>query len=208
MSEATRASSVEGHYATVIEASQRHFRRLRRLSEFYHRFAGALIRVQQDRDVDLVHISSGVSTIQLQFEQEDRDGLVVRIEPFRNDLVFVSKVGFWAEVQFRLFRLCADPDALQRVNAMQMKTQFGGLFGGGVRPKARARSGVTNLDQPGILEIQSAGSRVYVSTRLIMDLGRYMPDKDEGRFDRDAIARDLDAAAYGLEKVLEKVVQG
>lgn len=204
------ATPQQARYDAVIDASQERFRDLRRLTQFYHRFAGNVIRVQQDRDVDLVEMSSGLGTITLQFEQEDQDGLVVTLEPYRNDLVFVKKVGFWAELRFQLFRFQTDPEKVQRVNAMQMKTQLGGLFGGGQvhRRVAVSRKGPTTLNQPGVMEIHSAGSRVFVSTRLIWDLSRYLADPATGRFDLPRIRDDLDAVGYGLEKCLEAITSG
>lgn len=188
-------------FQELIDGCQERFRRLRQLTQFYHRFAGNVIRIQQDRDCVLTHVGSSGGTIDLTFEERDEDGLVVRIEPFRNDLVFVNKVGFWAEMHFELFRFCLDPVKLQQANAMNMRSSVGSLFGGGHIREVRMRGNSASLAQPGVMRLRSSGSRIHVSTMLIWDLTGYQVAG--GGFDRVALARDLDAVCHGLEKCLE-----
>jgi hypothetical protein len=187
-------------FQELIDAGQERYRRLRQLTQFYHRFAGNLIRIQQDRDCVLTHLGSSGGVIELAFEERDEDGFVIQIKPFRNDLVFVTKVGFWAQVHFELFRFCLDPEKLQRVNSMHMKTQMGGLFGGSGTKVAQMRGSQATLGQPGVMKLRSSGSRIYVSTSLIWDLTGYAVDG--GGFDRENLARDLGAVSHGLEKCL------
>lgn len=188
-------------FQQLVEGCQVRFRRLRQLTQFYHRFAGSVIRIQQDRDCILTHLGSTGGTVELSFEERDQDGLIVRIEPFRNDLVFINKVGFWAEMHFELFRFCLDPVKLQRANNMQLRSSLGGLFGGGHTREASWRGSSASLAQPGVMRLHSSGSRIHVSTMLIWDLGRYQ--LEGGSFDLPAISRDLDAVSHGLEKCLE-----
>jgi hypothetical protein len=190
-------------FQELVDRSQTRFRHLRQLTQFYHRFAGDVIRIQQDRSCALTHMEVTGEAIELHFEEEDRDGFEVGILPFCNELIFVHKVGFWAQMNFQLFRFCSNPEALQAVNEMHMKTQLGCLFGAGTSVLARSRNGKHSLEQPGCIHLETQGSRIYVSTKLIWNLSAYQGEGSS--FDRKAISRDLDAVSHGLEKCLGAV---
>lgn len=192
-------------FRELVDHCQDRYKRLRQLTQFYHRFAGQVIRIQQDRDCILTHMGSSGGTVQLQFEERDEDGFGVKIVPFRNDLVFVQKVGFWAELHFELFRFCLDSMAIQRVNQMSFQSRTAAAYSGVGNRQARIRGRASQaLHQPGVMKFRSNGSRVYVSTMLIWDLSAF--EVSPGVFHREALTRDLDAVSHGLEKCLDGVL--
>ena len=156
----------------------------------------------EDRDCVLHEIGTAGSSIELVFEQQDQDGFVIQVRPWRNDLAFVARMGYWAQITFELYRFCPDPDRLRRAQDAGMKSYYAGLYG-----RRGTRIGgsptVAPLAQPGVFSLRTVGNKIHVSMGLIVDVGSYAGA--DGAFDRPRIEADLDGVSHGLEKCMQKL---
>lgn len=151
-----------------------------------------------------ISTSSGSENIELLFEQRDNDQCRVLIVPYRNDLPYLFKDKFTAQLGLELSRYTSDPDVLRQAMNVNTRGQFGSFLGGTRLPKLYIDSPPA-LKQPGSMTFELQGARLVVAMNIVVELGKYrVSDFD---LDIDGIRTDLEAYFYGLEKYLSLLLK-
>lgn len=148
--------------------------------------------------------ASGGENIELSFEQRDNDQCRVLIVPYRNDLPYLFRNKFTAQLGLELSRYTSDPDVLRKAMNVNTRGQFGSFIGGARLPKLYIDSPPA-LRQPGSMTFELQGARLVVAMNIVVELGKYrISDFD---LNIDAIRTDLEAYFYGLEKYLSLLLK-
>lgn len=210
-------------YHELTLSGQNRFNGIRRKVQFFSTFAGGVIEALRESGFRLcsfdkqtesyevptqgvLRLPRAVSNgnIELFFEQQDRDQCKVLIVPYRQDLPFLSKGRFVAQLGFELSRYCNDPDTLRQAVAVNAKSTVGRFFGGHRLPKLYLDSPPT-IRPPGTMTFELRGARLVVAMNILANLGKYRMSDFE--LDINAIREDMEVYFYGLEKYLTLLMQ-
>lgn len=214
---------METVYDELTSGGQNRFNSIRRKVQFFSTFAGGVIEALRESGFRLCSFekqSENLGTlrpnavglarvpangnIELFFEQQDRDQCKVLIVPYRQDLPFLSKGRYVAQLGLELSRYCNDPDTLRQAMSVNAKSTVGTLLGGRRLPKLYLDS-PPDLKPPGTMTFELRGARLVVAMNVLANLGKYRMSDFE--LDIDAIREDLQVYFYGLEKYLNLLVE-
>lgn len=208
-------------------SSQRRYSGIRRKTQFFNTFAGAVIEALRESGYRLcnfekeapypsfagmpqaphqVRQSSG-DNMELSFEQRDNDQCRVLIVPYRSDLPYLSKAGYTAQLGLELSRYTSDPDVLRQAMNVHSRSRFGTFLGGvgGHRLPKLYLDSPPDIRQPGSMTFELRGARLVVAFNTLVDLGKYrLSDFD---LDIPSLKADLEAYFYGLEKYLSLLLR-
>lgn len=210
-------------YDELTRGSQNRFNGIRRKVQFFSTFSGGVIEALRESGFRLCAFEkqseslespphgvlrlprlSSNGNIELQFEQQDRDQCKVLIVPFRQDLPFLAKGRYVAQLGFELSRYCNDPDTLRKAMAVNAKWTVGNLLSGRRLPKLYLDSH-PEPKPPGTMTFELRGARLVVAMNVLSNLGKYRLSDFE--LDIDAIREDMQVYFYGLEKYLTLLIE-
>lgn len=207
-------------YDELTLNGQNRYNGIRRKVQFFSTFAGGVIEALRESGFRLCSFEKeaegfglgapGVTrrrcngNIELFFEQQDRDQCKVLIVPYRQDLPFLAKGRFVAQLGLELSRYCNDPDTLRQAMAVNAKSTMGMFLGGKRLPKLYLDS-PPDLKPPGTMTFELRGARLVVAMNVLANLGKYRLSDFE--LDIDAIREDFQVYFYGLEKYLTLLMQ-
>lgn len=196
-------------YDELTRQGQATYNGIRRKMQFFETFAGGVIEALREAGFRLCSFEKqpegqqGAGNIELFFEEGDHDQRKVLIVPYRNDLAFLAKGRFVAQLGLEMSRYSNDPDTLRQAMAVNAKAAFGGLLGGARLPRLYLDS-PSAIRPPGTMTFELRGARLVVSMNVLVNLGKYRLSDFE--LDTDSIGEDLQVYFYGLERYLTGLV--
>lgn len=195
---------MEQIYDELTRGGQNRYNGIRRKIQYFSTFAGGVIEALRESGFRLCSFekqprADGSGNIELFFEQQDRDQCTVLIVPYRQDLPFLARGRFVAQLGLELSRFCNDPDTLRQAVAVNARASVGTLLGGRRLPKLYLNS-PPDLKPPGTMTFELRGARLVVAINVLANLGKYRLSDFE--LDIDAIREDFQVYFYGLEKSL------
>lgn len=214
-------------YDELTLGSQKRYNSLRRKTQFFSTFAGAVIEALRESGYRLSNFDKepayielfepgqrapgqpssrqrGNNNIELFFEQADHDQCSVLIVPYRADLPFLAKNRFVAQLGLELSRYCNDPDTLRQAVAVNSNAALGSWLGRSRLPKLYLDS-PPDLKPPGTMTFELRGARLVVAVNILANLGKYRLSDFE--LDIGAIREDLEVYFYGLEKYMALILE-
>lgn len=130
---------MEQIYDELTRSGQNRYNGIRRKIQYFSTFAGGVIEALRESGFRLCSFEKqsergSNGNIELFFEQQDRDQCKVLIVPYRQDLPFLARGRFVAQLGLELSRFCNDPDTLRQAVALNARASMGTLLGGRRRP--------------------------------------------------------------------------